>query len=124
MSKFLTRLTFCAVRNVYHKTTCVNTITEVVKFSNFNCGKYNVLSSVIRTFSVNNSLREAIQPTAALDNATIPLKKKAIYKKVALEDLPQKEGQFLAIAYATANSYDLPKIKEALQKQKLYEPGT
>lgn len=77
-----------------------------------------------RNFSVNTCLQDSIEPTKALENSSIPLKKKVMHKKVALEDLPQKEGQFLAIAYATANTYDLKSIKEGLLQQKLYEPGT
>ncbi|CAH2237165.1 jg11138 [Pararge aegeria aegeria] len=60
----------------------------------------------------------------ALDNTSLPLKKKTSYKKVVLEDLTKTEGQFLTLAYATANCYDLKSLKEGLVQQKLYEPGT
>lgn len=76
-----------------------------------------------RQFSIRSYSSDAIQPPLALDNASITLKKKTLHKKAVLEDLTKKEGHFLTFAYATANSYDLKGLKEALVHQKLYEPG-
>ncbi|KAL0818612.1 hypothetical protein ABMA28_009045 [Loxostege sticticalis] len=67
---------------------------------------------------------DAIQPVLALENSSIPLKKKIMHKKADLEDLTNKEGHYLTLAYVTANSYDLKGLKEALVQQKLYEPAT
>lgn len=67
---------------------------------------------------------DTIQPVLALENSSIPLKKKIMHKKADLEDLTNKEGHYLTLAYVTANSYDLKGLKEALVQQKLYEPAT
>ncbi|KAL4705846.1 hypothetical protein ACJJTC_019281 [Scirpophaga incertulas] len=66
---------------------------------------------------------DAVQPTVALENSSIPIKKKIFYKKTPLDDLTKQEGHFLTMAYVTANSYDLKGLKEALVQQKLYEPS-
>ncbi|OWR54832.1 required for meiotic nuclear division protein 1 [Danaus plexippus plexippus] len=60
----------------------------------------------------------------ALDNTSLPLKKKTVHKKTLLEDVSHKEGHYLTLAYATANNYDLKALREGLVNQKLYEPET
>ncbi|XP_023944829.2 required for meiotic nuclear division protein 1 homolog isoform X2 [Bicyclus anynana] len=81
---------------------------------------FRIGQQFFRNYSLDN-----IQPTTmALDNTSLPLKKKTSYKKVVLEDLTKKDGQYLTLAYATAYRYDLKALREGLLQQKLYEPGT
>ncbi|XP_059054784.1 required for meiotic nuclear division protein 1 homolog [Achroia grisella] len=124
MTVYLSRIAFNMLRTSSGRCLNVAIATEAACTNiNFFQSKNDLFSSVRRGF-VRNYSSDAIHPTVALDNSSIPLKKKTIYKKAALEDLPQKEGHYLTMAYATANSYDLKGLKEALVQQKLYEPGT
>ncbi|CAD0204170.1 unnamed protein product [Chrysodeixis includens] len=65
---------------------------------------------------------DAIQPVVPIESGTLPIKKK-VYKKASPAELSCQEGHYLTLAYATANSYDLKSLKDALLQQKLYEPG-
>lgn len=88
----------------------------------FLSAKHDIFS-LGRKLIVRNYSSDTIQPTIALDNANIPLKKKIVHKKPVLEEVKHKEGHYLTLAYATAEFYDLKSLKEALVQQKLYEPG-
>ncbi|XP_052757687.1 required for meiotic nuclear division protein 1 homolog [Galleria mellonella] len=124
MTVYLSRIAFNMLRTSSGR--CLNvTISTETAYTNSNIFfSKNDLFSIVRRGNVRNYSSDAIHPTAALENSSIPLKKKTIHKKAALADLPQKEGHYLTMAYATANSYDLKGLKEALLQQKLYEPGT
>ncbi|KAG7303268.1 hypothetical protein JYU34_011735 [Plutella xylostella] len=80
--------------------------------------------SFARQINVRSYATDTIQPTAAIDNASIPMKKKSIHIKPTMEEMTIKDGHYLTLAYATANAYDLKGLKEALVQQKLYQPGT
>lgn len=118
MSVFLSRVTVLSVRSVCNKTFAFRNLAEPITSNVIG------ITRAGRHFSIAQCCRDSIQPTVPLENTSLPLKKKVIHKKVLLENLPQKEGQYLAIAYATANSYDLASIKDGLLRQKLYEPAT
>ncbi|KOB71701.1 Uncharacterized protein OBRU01_13422 [Operophtera brumata] len=83
----------------------------------------NNIYSLASTIGVRKYSSDSIQPSVALDNSGLPLKKKIIHKKSTPADLSQKEGHYLTFAFATANAYDLKSLKEALGQQKLYETG-
>ncbi|XP_047522922.1 required for meiotic nuclear division protein 1 homolog isoform X1 [Pieris napi] len=121
MTSFLSRFAISVFKNTATKSFTFTSVPEIVppinKFiNNLFCTKP---LCIVRNYSV-----DAVQPPLAVDNASIPLKKKTVYKKAVLEEVSQKEGHYLTLAYATANSYDLKGLKEALIQQKLYEPGT
>lgn len=123
MSVFLSRIVFSAVRNVNSKCFSINSVTEIACVKRpFLCAN-NDLFLTARHLVVRNVTTDAIKPISALENANI-LKKKTLHKKAEVSDLNVKDGHYLTLAYATANSYDLKGLKEALLQQKLYEPGT
>lgn len=124
MAVFLSRIMFSAARSVSSKCFSINSVTEIMCTKRpFICAN-NDLFSTTRQLVVRNVATDVIQPISALENASISLKKKTLHKKTDLSDLKVKEGHYLTLAYATANSYDLKGLKEALVQQKLYEPGT
>lgn len=124
MSVFLSRIVFSAARSVNSKCFCTNLLSQ------FMCTKRplfcanNDLFSTTRHLLVRNVTTDAMQPVTAVENSNISIKKKTLHKKADVRDLKVKEGHYLTLAYATANSYDLKNLKEALVQQKLYEPGT
>ncbi|KPJ12505.1 Required for meiotic nuclear division protein 1-like [Papilio machaon] len=122
MSVYLTRIAVTAIRNITNKS---STLSNVVEFSpaKLFLNNKNDVFHLSRQLIVRNFATDTIQPVVALENASLPLKKKTVHKKAVLEDLTKKEGHYLTFAYATANSYDLKALKEALVQQKLYEPG-
>lgn len=120
MSVYLSRSAFTALKSVTSK----NVISELIVPQ---CRQFSLKTdnfAVARCLMVRKYSSDTIQPTIALDNAGIPLKKKVVHKKATPADLSHKEGHYLTMAYATANAYDLKSLKEALVQQKLYEPGT
>ncbi|KAM3957873.1 required for meiotic nuclear division protein 1 homolog [Aphomia sociella] len=119
MTVYLSRIAFNTLRASSAR--CLN--VAAFQNNNFLRSKKD-LFSIVRKLAVRNYTSDVIYPTVALENSSIPLKKKTIHKKNALQDLPQKEGHYLTMAYVTANSYDLKALKEGLVEQKLYEPGT
>lgn len=57
--------------------------------------------------------------------SSLQIKKRPIRKKKLYEEGIQKEpGEFTAVAFSTAEEYDLEKLIEGLKKQNLYEPKT
>ncbi|XP_026333859.1 required for meiotic nuclear division protein 1 homolog isoform X2 [Hyposmocoma kahamanoa] len=124
MSVFLSRIVFRAARNINSKCFSINSVADVLHTKRpFLCAN-NDLFSTTRHLILRNITTEAMQPVTTLENSSISLKKKTLHKKTDLRDLQVKEGHYLTLAYATANSYDLKSLKEALLHQKLYEPGT
>ncbi|XP_061382226.1 required for meiotic nuclear division protein 1 homolog isoform X3 [Danaus plexippus] len=84
-----------------------------------------IFTSSLRQQVSRSYSNDTILPTSmALDNTSLPLKKKTVHKKTLLEDVSHKEGHYLTLAYATANNYDLKALREGLVNQKLYEPET
>lgn len=100
---------------------CINSEVLLPQFRYFSNKKQ--LFSFPRALGPRKYSSDAIHPTVALENASIPLKKKTIHKKAIVDDLTKKDGHYLTLAYVTANSYDLKGLKEALVQQKLYEPA-
>lgn len=124
MSVFLSRIVFSAARFVNSKCFSINSMTETVCTKRpFSCANNNLFSTT-RHLIVRNVTTETLQPATALESSSISIKKKTLHKKTDLSDLEVKEGHYLTLAYATANSYDLKNLKEGLLQQKLYEPGT
>ncbi|XP_072934106.1 required for meiotic nuclear division protein 1 homolog [Epargyreus clarus] len=121
MAVFLSRIAFPAIRGAASKSFVLSSAHELVPVKN---AFFSPKTSVLSLIGVRNSTSDTIQPTIPLDNKSIPLIKKTMYKKAVLEDLTKKEGHYLTFAYATANAYDLKGIREGLLHQKLYEPGT
>ncbi|KPI98948.1 Required for meiotic nuclear division protein 1-like [Papilio xuthus] len=122
MSVYLTRIAVSAIRNISNKSFTLSNVVEFSPVKLFLNNRSDVFN-LSRQLIVRNYTTDTIQPVVALENASIPLKKKTAHKKAVLEDLTKKEGHYLTFAYATANSYDLKALKEALVQQKLYEPG-
>ncbi|XP_075983995.1 required for meiotic nuclear division protein 1 homolog [Anticarsia gemmatalis] len=123
MTVYLSRIAFNTIRSATQKCFSMNSMSEfVTPNSRFSSMKTD-LFSFARQLTVRTYSSDIIHPTIALENATIPLKKKVVHKKASPSDLSNKEGHYLTMAYATANSYDLKGLKEALVQQKLYEPG-
>lgn len=124
MTVYLSRIASNTLRGVTQKYFSTNIINEfVVTPHNRFLFSSNDLFSFARKLAVRTYTSDVIQPTIALENASIPLKKKIVHKKATPQELTHKEGHYLTMAYATANSYDLKGLKEALVQQKLYEPG-
>ncbi|XP_061722688.1 required for meiotic nuclear division protein 1 homolog [Cydia pomonella] len=124
MSVFLSRIILIPARNAFTKNISLKTLAELTSLKHHNSLYQGGIFSLSRQLGVRGYTSDSIQPVIALENATSPVKKKTIYKKAVLEDVSKKEGHYLALAYATANAYDLKGLKEALLEQKLYEPGT
>ncbi|KAJ0173349.1 hypothetical protein K1T71_011525 [Dendrolimus kikuchii] len=120
MTVYLSRIAITAFRSV----TVKNVANEFISPHSRVFSSKNDIFAVARCLVIRKFSSDAIQPTLALDNAGIPLKKKVVHKKATPADLSHKEGHYLTMAYATANAYDLKSLKEALVQQKLYEPGT
>ncbi|KAI5638767.1 hypothetical protein NE865_08651 [Phthorimaea operculella] len=118
MTVFLSRIAFTTFKSAGSKCFSVNLLSEVVaQKSRFLCAR-NDLFCIARQQGVRNYVTDTIEPPAP----AIPLKQKSIYKRPDVQDLAKK-GHYLTLAYATANSYDLKGLKNALVEQKLYEPG-
>uniref|UniRef100_A0A2A4K752 DUF155 domain-containing protein n=1 Tax=Heliothis virescens TaxID=7102 RepID=A0A2A4K752_HELVI len=124
MSVYLSRIAFHALRCATPKCFSPNTVVGFVATKTRLLSPKNDLFSIAGIAVVRNYAHDAIQPTVPIENGTIPIKKKTVHKKATPADLTHKEGHYLTMAYATANSYDLKSLKEALVQQKLYEPGT
>lgn len=124
MSVFLSRIVFSATRNINSKCFSINAMAEIMCAKRAFLFADNDLFSSTRHLVFRNSTTDTMQPITALENSSISLKKKTTHKKADVSDLKVKEGHYLTLAYATANSYDLKNLKEALVQQKLYEPGT
>lgn len=124
MTVYLSRLLIPTLRtaaNCRFLTTCLSDIQPVK--NQFFLKKNDLFRIGQQLFRSHSS--DTIQPTSmALDNTSLPLKKKSSYKKPALEEVTMKEGHYLTLAYATANCYDLKALREGLVQQKLYVPGT
>ncbi|XP_013146029.1 PREDICTED: required for meiotic nuclear division protein 1 homolog [Papilio polytes] len=121
MTVYLTRIAVSAIRNISNRSSMLSNVDfSPVKLLLHN---KNDILHLSRQLTIRKYTTDTIQPVIALENASIPLKKKTVHKKAVLEDLTKKEGHYLTFAYATANSYDLKALKEALVQQKLYEPG-
>ncbi|XP_047999349.1 required for meiotic nuclear division protein 1 homolog [Leguminivora glycinivorella] len=123
MSVFLSRIVLIPTRSAFAKNISLKTLAELTSLKHHNSVCQGGIFSLSRQLGVRSCSSDSIQPVIALENATSPVKKKTVYKKAVLEDLSKKEGHYLALAYATANAYDLKGLKEALLEQKLYEPG-
>lgn len=124
MTVYLSRIAFNTVRCVTPKCFSVNSVVGFVAPKARLLVAKNDVFSIVGIVSVRSYANDMIQPTIPLENGTIPLKKKTVHKKTNPSDLTIKEGHYLTMAYATANSFDLKSLKEALIQQKLYEPGT
>ncbi|XP_053616893.1 required for meiotic nuclear division protein 1 homolog isoform X2 [Plodia interpunctella] len=124
MTVYLSRIVLNALRNPSSKNFVLCSCTEltILKGRHFS-SKNDIFNWKIQT-KVRKYSSDMIAPPIALENANIPIKKKIIHKKAVLEELSQKEGHYVTMAYATANSYDLKALKDALVAQKLYEPGS
>ncbi|XP_037303187.1 required for meiotic nuclear division protein 1 homolog [Manduca sexta] len=120
MSVYLSRLVLPSLRGAATKSFLHGVAPPKIKLNYSNSNIFRIFQHLV----TRNYSSDSIQPTVALDNATIPLKKKIVHKKAVAEDLSQKEGHYLTLAYCTADCYDLKSLKEALVQQKLYEPGT
>ncbi|CAB3245555.1 unnamed protein product [Arctia plantaginis] len=83
----------------------------------------NDIFSFARQLTIRTYANDALQSSVSHENDIKSLKKKVVHQKARPEDLSSREGHYLTMAYATANSYDLKGIKEALVQQKLYEPA-
>lgn len=123
MTVYLSRIGFNLIRSATQKSFSVALATEIVMPNTRLLSTKSDLFSLARQLATRTHATDAIVPTIALENATIPLKKKVVHKKASPQDLTNREGHYLTMAYATANSYDLKGLKEALVQQKLYEPG-
>ncbi|CAH0402939.1 unnamed protein product [Chilo suppressalis] len=121
MTVYLSRIIFNAVRSA--STRCLSVPELFLPQIGFHSRK-SVFICLPCTAQCRNYSSGGVQSTVALDSPSIPLKKKILYKKVSLDDLTNKDGHYLSMAYVTANSYDLKGLKEALVQQKLYEPAT
>lgn len=124
MTVYLSRIAFNTIRCATPKCFSSNTVVSFLTPKARLLLPKNDVISIAGIAIVRNYANDAIQPTIPIENGTIPLKKKTVHKKASPADLTQKEGHYLTMAYATANSYDLKSLKEALIQQKLYEPGT
>ncbi|XP_073948677.1 required for meiotic nuclear division protein 1 homolog [Choristoneura fumiferana] len=124
MSVFLSRIVLISARSAFTKNIAIKTLSEFALTRNINFRCNSGLCLLSRQIACRGYSTDSIQPVVALENASSPVKKKTVYKKAVLEDVSKKEGHYLTLAYATANSYDLKSLKEALLQQKLYEPGT
>ncbi|XP_041972259.1 required for meiotic nuclear division protein 1 homolog [Aricia agestis] len=124
MSVLMSRLLLTTCRTLNPQNIIINNVQRFSAAKVQFITKVNDMVFPAQYFSARNYCVDTIQPTLALDNKGIPLKKKTIHKKAVLEDLPKKDGHYLTLAYATAHSYDLKGIRQALVQQKLYEPGT
>jgi hypothetical protein len=120
MTLYLSRIILHTVRNTSNK--CMG-LPEHFSSQCRLLSHKSALISLPRLFASRNYSSDNIQPTLALENSSMPLKKKLLYKKATLDDLTKKDGHYLTLAYVTANSYDLKGLKEALVQQKLYEPA-
>lgn len=122
MTLFISRIASLSLRQVTK--TVPSNIPNISPTRTYFIPKKNDLFRIGQQLFRNYS-NDNIQPTTmAIDNTSLPLKKKTVHKKVVLEDLKKKEGHYLTLAYATAYSYDLKALREGLLQQKLYEPGT
>ncbi|XP_061382224.1 required for meiotic nuclear division protein 1 homolog isoform X1 [Danaus plexippus] len=124
MSVLITKIFTSSLRCISARTVICNTFGDSVPVINkflFNKNDiFRIRQQVSRSYS-----NDTILPTSmALDNTSLPLKKKTVHKKTLLEDVSHKEGHYLTLAYATANNYDLKALREGLVNQKLYEPET
>ncbi|XP_068623602.1 required for meiotic nuclear division protein 1 homolog isoform X2 [Battus philenor] len=123
MSVHLSRIAFSTFRNISNNSFANSCLVDFLPVKQlYSHHKNDGFCFVRRVFSKNYTT-DAIQPVLALENASIPMKKKTVHKKAVLADLTKKEGHYLTFAYATAYSYDLKGLKDALVQQKLYEPG-
>ncbi|CAK1590038.1 unnamed protein product [Parnassius mnemosyne] len=123
MSVYLTRIVFNTFRGVSTKSFSSVYLLEFAPVKNLFPANKNDILHFARPSATRHYTSNSLQPSLARDNASLPIKKKTVHKKAVLEDLTRKEGHYLTFAYATANSYDLKALKEALVQQKLYEPG-
>lgn len=124
MTAFLSRIGLRMFQKTINKKFICSLTPECIPSLNHLFSKKNDLFCTQSYCTVRKYSVDAIHPPLALDNASLPLKKKTVYKKAVLEEVTQKEGHYLTLAYATAEAYDLKGLKEALVQQKLYEPGT
>lgn len=123
MTVYLSRIALntirCATPRCFSSNTYAEFLAPKTRFFNTRNDLFFIARlSVVRPYS-----SDVIIPTVPIENGTIPLKKKIVHKKANPADLTHKVGHYLTLAYATANSYDLKSLKEALVQQKLYEPG-
>lgn len=123
MSVYLSRIAFAYLR--FGSKKCFSTIKSFEPLA----PKTSILFAKNDLFCrkpLKNSRNYATEtiPMVPVENANMPRKKKIVHKKPVVEELTEKEGHYLTLAYVTANSYDLKGLKEALEQQKLYEPGT
>ncbi|XP_049879533.1 required for meiotic nuclear division protein 1 homolog isoform X2 [Pectinophora gossypiella] len=123
MTVYLSRIAFTTIRATGSKCFSVKSLSETVSKKTLLLTGNNDLFCIARQYVVRGYTTDTIPPPAALENSSIPLKKKAVHKRPEVEDLTKKEGHYLTLAYATANAYDLKGLKNALVQQKLYEPA-
>ncbi|CAH0758337.1 unnamed protein product [Diatraea saccharalis] len=121
MTVYLSRIVYSTVRSASMR--CFNVPEQFLPQLNLYSKKnsFLCLPCIIKT---RNYSTGDVRSPVVLENPSIPLKKKILYKKASLDELTNKEGHYLSLAYVTANSYDLKGLKEALVEQKLYEPAT
>lgn len=81
--------------------------------------------NLLRRQTSNLSLFTQVRSVSSKAPALTSLSKKKIHKKrYALDSDPAQfeDGRYSVMAYATAEEYDLEKLKAALMQQKLYTP--
>lgn len=71
-----------------------------------------------RSFVTDNQRILAIKPGQPLPLAALPIKKRATKKK---PNQPPDHGTFNVVAYATAEEYDLDRLRRSLLKENLYD---
>lgn len=123
MTVYLSRIAISAFRCSAPRSLSANIFSDFVSPNTRVLFSKNDIFGILKTSVVRNYTSDAIQPTIPVENGTLPIKKKIVHKKASPAELSCREGHYLTLAYATANSYDLKSLKEALLQQKLYEPG-
>ncbi|XP_060806733.1 required for meiotic nuclear division protein 1 homolog isoform X2 [Amyelois transitella] len=124
MTVYLSRIVLKVLRHPSSKNFPIGSSAEIsIPISRYFSSRNDNFSTENQT-TIRKYSSDMITPTIALENASLPIKKKILHKKADLKELSQKEGHYVTMAYATANSYDLKALKEALVEQKLYEPGS
>lgn len=123
MTVYLSRIAFSTLRSATQRCFAANAVLEFVVPNNRFSSMKNDIFSFARQLTVRTYTSNVIQQSVSLEKDIKSLKKKVVHTKAKPEDLRVKEGHYLTMAYATANSYDLKGVKEALVQQKLYEPA-
>lgn len=122
MTVYLSRIAISTFRCAAPRSVSTNIFNDIVLPKTRVLISENDIFGIVKPSISRNYTTDAIQPTIPVESGTLPIKKK-VHKKANPAELSCQEGHYLTLAYATANSYDLKSLKEALLQQKLYEPG-